>query len=121
MCKSKHDRNHNIINYELKDYICEEHNEPYVEYCVKCNKDICLSCEDEHNNHETIFYKNIRGDINKVKTDINEYRKEIDIFNKNIDDMIHNLEKIKENMEICYNIYNNMINNYEVKNRNYNK
>jgi len=28
LCKSKHDRNHNIINYELKDYICEEHNEP---------------------------------------------------------------------------------------------
>ena len=35
--------------------------------------------------------------------------------------MIHNLERIKENMEIYYNIYNNMINNYEVKNRNYNK
>ena len=44
LCKSKHDKNHNIINYDLKDYICEEHNEAYVEYCNECKKDICLSC-----------------------------------------------------------------------------
>ena len=30
LCKSKHE--HNIINYELKNYICEIHNEKYVAY-----------------------------------------------------------------------------------------
>ena len=119
LCKSKLDRNYNIINYEIKDYIYEKHNEPYVEYFVKSNKDICLSCEVQHNNNETIFYKNIRRDINKVKNGFNEYKKEIDIFNNFMDGIISRLEKIKENMEIYYN--NNMIKNYEVKNRNYNK
>ena len=93
LCKLEHDKNHNIINYELKDYICEEHNKPYVEYCVKCNKDICSFCEQVHNNHKIIFYRNIKGDINKVKNIINECRKEIYIFNNNIDNIINKLKK----------------------------
>ena len=117
LCYSKHDKNHKIINYELKDYICEEHNEAFVEYCVKCKKDICLSCENNHINHETIFYKNIIRDVNKVKTDINEYKKEIDQFVNYIDNIIKKLIKVKLNIKIYYNIYNNMMkNNDEVKN-----
>ena len=119
LCKSKHDNSHNIINYDLKDYICEEHNELYIEYCIECKKDICLSCENNHKNHETIFYKNIMRDINELKNDINEYKKEIDIFNYNIDDIINKLKKVKENMIIYYNIYKKMIDSYEIKNRNY--
>ena len=114
LCKIKHDKNHNIINYEIKDYICEEHNEGYVEYCKECKKDICLSCENNHINHETILYKNIIRDINKVRNDMNEYKEEIDKFNNNIDDIINKLNKVKENMKIYYNIYNNIINNYEI-------
>ena len=38
LCKIKHDKNHNIINYELKDYICIDHNEGFIEYCIECKK-----------------------------------------------------------------------------------
>ena len=120
LCKSKHDKDHNIINYDLKDYICEEHNEAFVEYCNECKKDICLSCTNKHNNHKTISYKNIIRNIDEVRNDINEYKKEIDKFNNNIDDIIKQLEKVKKNMEIYYNIFTDIINNYELKNRNYN-
>ena len=75
LCKLKHDKNHNIINYELKDYICEDHNELYIEYCIKCKKNICLSCENNHKNHKTIFYKNIIRNINELKNDIKEFKK----------------------------------------------
>jgi len=119
LCKSKHDKSHNIINYDLKDYICEEHNELYIEYCLECKKNICLSCENNHKNHETIFYKNIMRDKNELKNDINEYKKEIDIFNYNIDYIINKLKKVKENMIIYYNIFKKMIDNYEIRNRNY--
>ena len=37
LCRSKHDKNHKIINYELKDYICNEHNRSFTRYCEKCN------------------------------------------------------------------------------------
>ena len=33
MCKSKHDSNHKIINYNDKEYICNIHNEKYNSYC----------------------------------------------------------------------------------------
>ena len=36
LCKSSHDKKHNIIKYENKDYICQKHNDIYVKYCYKC-------------------------------------------------------------------------------------
>ena len=29
ICSSNHDKNHNIINYDNKNYICEKHNKLY--------------------------------------------------------------------------------------------
>ena len=40
LCKSSHDKLHNIINYEQKNYICERHNETYIKYCDECKKNI---------------------------------------------------------------------------------
>ena len=95
LCKSNHDKNHNIINYDIKNYICEKHNESFVEYCNDCKIDICLSCENEHINHNTTHYKNIMKDMNKIKNEMNEYKKEIDIFINDINDIINKLNKIK--------------------------
>ena len=36
ICYSNHDKNHNIINYDDKNYICEEHNKIYMAYCNDC-------------------------------------------------------------------------------------
>ena len=32
LCKLNHDKSHNIINYDLRDYICDIHNEKYISY-----------------------------------------------------------------------------------------
>ena len=37
-CKSKHDKNHNIIIYENKNYVCHIHNKNFTEYCTIVNK-----------------------------------------------------------------------------------
>ena len=43
LCKTKkHDKNHNIIKYEEKYYICDKHNNKYNSYCMKCKKDIYI-------------------------------------------------------------------------------
>jgi len=47
ICKSKHNKEHNIINYDEKNYICEMHNELYSSYCNTCKKDMCIICEKE--------------------------------------------------------------------------
>jgi len=52
--KEKHDKNHNVIKYEQKYYICDKHNKIYDSFCMKCKKNICILCEQEHNNHNLI-------------------------------------------------------------------
>ena len=59
LCKSNHDKNHKIINYEQKYYICNVHNKEYNSYCKTCNKDICILCKKEHKAHDIISYDDI--------------------------------------------------------------
>ena len=44
LCKNIHNKEHNIINYDLKNYICNKHNEVLFKYCEDCKIDLCLSC-----------------------------------------------------------------------------
>jgi len=60
MCKSKHDINHYIIDYELKNYFCKFHNgQKYTSYCKNCKLNICFSCSEKHDGHEIIYYQKI--------------------------------------------------------------
>ena len=61
LCKSIHNKEHNIINYDGKNYFCENHKERYCSYCQTCNKNLCLLCECEniHENHKIIDFKNL--------------------------------------------------------------
>ena len=34
LCKSNHDKNHNIINYDDKRYICKKHNDSFIKYSL---------------------------------------------------------------------------------------
>ena len=60
LCKSNHNKNHFIINYNNKNYICNKHNgERFIKFCKTCKKDICMLCEDEHEGHNIIEYRKI--------------------------------------------------------------
>ena len=56
LCKSIHNKNHDIIDYEQKYFICNLHNENYISYCEDCKFDICLECEKNHKGHILISY-----------------------------------------------------------------
>ena len=119
ICKLKHDKNHNIINYNDKNFICKKHNDTYIKYCKECKENLCLLCEKEHNYHKLIYL----GDIIINKDDILEEMKElnniINKFKNKIDEIKNILNKIINNIEIYYKININIINNYEIKNKNY--
>ena len=119
LCKDKHDKKHNIINYEDKNFICNKHNEAFIMYCYNCKVNICLSCQNMHKNHKTIFFGEINPDIHKIKNELKELRKEIDIFNNKTNDIIKQLKKVMDNLEIYYKLSEDIIENYINKNRNY--
>ena len=68
LCNQKHYTNHEIIDYNSKNYICPNHKDFYVSYCNNCKINLCIKCEQKHNNfHEIINYRNILPDEDEIK------------------------------------------------------
>ena len=98
LCKSVHDKNHNIMEYGSLYYICNKHSETYFKYCEDCKVYLCLSCESEHENHNLTSYSEILSNIKDFKNEKNNLRKMINIFKDNLKEMIKKMNKIIDNM-----------------------
>ena len=116
ICKSKHNENHILIDYDSKNYICNVHGEKYISYCEECNTNLCDICEIEHKNHN---YHSLTKLITNKENNISELRIKINNLKKEINDIISKFHKVLDNFEIYYNINNNIMNNYNIKNKNY--
>jgi len=119
LCKFKHNKNHNIINYNDKNSICKNHNDKYIKYCKECKENICFSCINEHNGHDIIELGNIIPNKQQLLTKMKFFGKIINKFRENIEEINIALNKVLFNIELYYKIFNNIINNYNNKNRNY--
>ena len=117
-CKSKHNKLHNIIDYDTHKYICEFHNERYISYCNNCYMNICQLCEKNHLNHDTEYYKLI-PDKDKIIDELNSLRKLINEMKIYLNEIINEIKTVIENIEVYYNICSDYINSYNIKNRNY--
>ena len=112
LCKTKHNEEHTVREYDERNIICNIHNDFYLKYCNQCNKNICFKCLKDHQNHNKLDY----GDIfpfNENNNEFMEYKNKLDNI---IDDIIRKLINIKDNINIYKDINNKIINN---NNRNY--
>ena len=117
LCRSNHNINHDIIKYDQKNYICPKHNDHFNRYCHQCHLNICFSCEEKHSKHNTKLLSDLKPDIEKAKKRLIEIKNEIEKLNNQIKD--DKLNKVLEAMKEYYEINNDIINNFEIKNRNY--
>ena len=116
LCKLKHIKEHIIIDYELKNYLCKNHGEKYISYCKDCNKNLCDLCGFDHNkNHVLIYHRDI---IQNKNDNNNILREKINKIKEEIKEMINKLKIIENNLEVYNNICNNIINK-NLKNKNY--
>ena len=118
LCQSKHDRRHSTIQYDKKYYICENHNETLIKFCKQCNTNICFSCED-HDKHETVSLGDLKPNMEEKKKVLNEMKAVIDAIDKKIKEVIDILNRFSNALKVYYDINNKIINNYDVKSRNY--
>jgi hypothetical protein len=118
LCKENHEKKHNIVNWDLKDFYCKEHNDLYYSFCQTCKKNLCIICENAHNNHEIISYGKLMPNVDKLRNKLNESRDIINKFKNDIKEVIFRLNKVMDNIDIIYNINNNILNNFIIKNRN---
>ena len=118
LSEQTHNKENNIKKYKEKHYICNMHNKRYISYCKKCNKNLCLNCENEHKNENSlIYYKDIIPDINETYKE--EIKLKIEKFNNNIKDIIEKLNKLKNKIKFYYEFFLNIINNCDLININY--
>ena len=116
ICRSLKHKDHIIIDYELKDYLCNIHGDKYISYCKKCNKNLCDSCERDHKDHN---YDSLNKLIIDKDNNINELRIKIDNLKNEIQSIITTLNKILDNFEKYYDINDNIFKNDNMKNKNY--
>ena len=119
LCKLKHDNKHNIINYEQKEFICNEHNDKYNSYCNTCKKNLCQICEISHIKHEIKYYGKELIKKEDLEENLKELKDMIDKTNEKVIEMINRLSKTMKNFEYYYKIINDIINDYNMKNINY--
>ena len=55
LCKMTHNNEHEIIDYEEKNYKCKIHNENFTSFCDECKQNLCLVCESEHEDKNNII------------------------------------------------------------------
>ena len=120
LCKDSYNKEHILIDYDIKNYICHKHNEQFISYCDICKENLCKQCDMEHdNNHKIISYKDIKPNINEIKNKMEDFKNIIESFNNKINEIIILLQNVKDNIEKFYIISENLINNFNMKNRNY--
>ena len=118
LCKSLHDQTHNIINPD-KNFRCLKHNESYSTYCTDCNINCCTICESIHREHRKVNFGDIMTNIDEIKIKMKDLKNIIDSFNSNINEIIKQLNTIQKNLNIYYKISEDIINNFDRRNRNY--
>jgi hypothetical protein len=78
-----------------------------------------MYCLNEHDKHKIINYGSILPNLDSLKIKMKELKERIDILKKDIKKMINILNKTIENLDYCYNINNDIFNNYNNKKINY--
>ena len=121
LCKEKHiKKEHIILEYDKKNYICEIHNDYFWSYCQDCKLNLCMNCDSEHNDHNTIEYKIILPNREKINNELIELKKNIDNIKQFIKEINEKFEIITKNMDIFYQInYDILNNNNNLQNKNF--
>ena len=122
LCKGVHNQNekHKIVNYDDKNYICEKHNEKFIEFCEECNQNLCFFCQNDHQLHKGLinFQKIMIGKEKAIK-EFDDTKALIDKIKKIINDIQYKLNNFIENINTLYTINRQCIENYEASERNY--
>ena len=99
LCKSFHDKNHIIIDYDKKNYLCNKHNDKFISYCSNCNINLCFNCETEHNKKHIIkSFQNFtytKEELNEIKI---QFQERVKVVNSKIDEIIKIMNGLKINI-----------------------
>ena len=119
-CIESHDKSHFITKFEEKQFYCSLHCSKVSCYCSYCKNNLCSECENEHKEHEIINYNDLISNIEDSKNnELNDTREKIYRLKLFINGFIYQLNNLNKNLDTYFEIYNNIISNYDLNKRNY--
>ena len=86
---------------------------------MDCKKDICITCEMEHNGHKIITYGSILPNVKEVKEETNNFNIKKEELKNNIKEIINKLNNLINSIDNYFSIYQDILNSYNNKKRNY--
>ena len=119
LCKSSHQKDHNIIKYNKKNFICLEHGENFTSYCKACKKNLCIACEVKHSDNDTMSLGKLFPNKKELDKRISELSESINILKEDIKSIIRILNSFIKNIDIFYNINTTINNSFDIKSINY--
>ena len=115
-CKSKHEKNHKIMDYTDKFYICRKHNKDFYFFCKKCKEHLCELCQYNHEHYDYDSICQYKSGIVLLKKNIklffNAYKAMVSMF-------INRINNVMKNYEILFKLIERNIENYDVNKINY--
>ena len=103
------------IDYENRFKCCINHSHNYLSYCNDCNVNLCMTCENEHNNHKISLFKNgiksVENGIKEMENNkmrLSEYKGKLKIINEHYN---YFMNELMNDIDIYIKIYKNIINN----------
>ena len=132
-CKNKHldgfkdkKNEHNMVDFKYKDYtcICNDKKKKYSAFCITCQKNLCISCTENHKRHEKKNYGELfsltEEKHKKLDAMILIQKKRIEKANEILDDWVRRtknvIEEYKKKLDFYYKINLMMSKNY-IKNK----
>lgn len=115
LCRNSHNKSHDIIKYEQKNFICQYDNDCFSCYCQNCKQHCCISCESEHEGHKIIQFNKIIPKKSELKNGLDVLKKNIDDFSEECEEIIRVINIVKNNLNLIYNIQKNMVDNFDIK------
>ena len=114
-----HDDTHMIVRFEDKCYFCEEHFDKFIEYCFKCNKNLCPRCLSDHEkeNHLVRRYEFLSPNLIDIKENLKKIKEKIYHLKCIIDGIKRDLDGALKIYENYYKISNDIIEKYELFNK----
>ena len=117
---------HVKVKYDHKNYYCENHYHEFLEYCFKCNLNLCHDCLKDHKGYKHLVknyssllpnLKEIKENLCKIKTKIGDLGIVIQSIKKAFDGvmkMFDNYYMIANDIVEKYELYNKEYKNYRI-------
>ena len=119
LCKDIHDKNHYIIDYNQKNYICSEHGDNYSSFCQTCDKNICIECENSHSFHNIIYFGKIIPNKDNLNNILNVLKNNIDKFKLDLSNIIAQFNYVKNNVDNYYKLVKDIYDSLKIQKKNY--